>query len=83
MLEPNTFVLDDLEELESELRGHIAETEVVFLKTYRTSVHEPVYFEGEMTDQGRKIIGRWYYGWPDEISGRFEMTRKSLDKPAD
>ena len=76
-LEPNAFVLDDLEELEADIRGHIDDTEIVFLKTYRTSVHEPVYFEGELDSTGRKIVGRWYFGWPDEVTGTFEMTRRT------
>jgi len=82
MLEPNAFVLDDLDELEADIRGHVDETEIVFLKTYRTSVREPVYFEGQMDATGRRIVGRWYFGWPDEVTGVFEMTHKSQDESA-
>lgn len=82
LLEPNAFVLADCEELEADIRGHVDDTEIVFLKTYRTFVHEPVYFEGELDHTGCKIVGRWYFGWPDEVTGTFEMTRKTQEASA-
>lgn len=78
MLEPNTFVKDHGDELDSSLRGHIDEVEMVFLKTYHGLDQEPVYCEGKIVDDGTRIIGRWYFGWPDEQSGTFEMKRDAL-----
>lgn len=75
-LEPNTFVQGEVEELDAALRGHIEDEEIVFLKTYQGLDQEPVYCEGSITDQGRKIVGKWYFNWPDEISGTFEMSRQ-------
>lgn len=74
-LEPNTFVEGQGDELDAVLRGHIDQQDVVFIKSYNGVDQEPVYFEGEIVDQGRRIIGKWYFGWPDEIVGSFEMSR--------
>jgi len=79
-LEPNTFSKAESNELDALLRGHIDDTEIVFLKTYQGLDQEPVYCEGEITDQGRRIVGQWYFGWPNEVSGTFEMSRE-LAKP--
>ena len=78
-LEPNAFALIDQEELDASIRGHVADDEVVFLKTYKAFEHEPVYFEGELSEDGRTVIGKWYFGWPNEWSGPFEMTRGATD----
>ena len=32
---------------------------------------------------GDQIIGRWYFGWPDEASGAFELSLKSARAPAE
>ena len=81
-LEPNVWALIDNEELDATLSGHIADEEVVFLKTYTAFEHEPVYFEGELSDDGTKIVGNWYFGWPNEWTGPFEMTCSAADKAA-
>lgn len=78
-LEPNAFALIDQEELDASIRGHVADDEVVFLKTYKAFEHEPVYFEGELSEDGRTVVGKWYFGWPNEWSGPFEMTRGATD----
>lgn len=78
-LEPNTFLRGDVDELDALLSGHICDTEIVFLKTYQGIDQEPVYCEGEITEQGRKIVGKWYYSWPDEQSGTFEMSREIVN----
>lgn len=78
-LEPNTFDWVESEELDASIRGHVADDEVVFLKSYNAFEHEPVYFEGELSEDGRKVVGKWYFGWPDEQSGPFEMKRGSAD----
>jgi len=75
-LEPNTFTDNDGDELDALLRGHVDNREIVFLKTYRGLDQEPVYCEGEITDEGRRIVGKWYYSWPDEKTGSFEMSRE-------
>jgi hypothetical protein len=77
MLEPNTLVGADGEELEAQLRGHVDDQLVEFLKTYRDLDQEPVYCEGKIAEQGRKIVGKWYHGWPEEVSGTFELHRQS------
>lgn len=74
-LEPNTFVEGHGEELDALLRGHIDEQEVVFIKSYNGVNQEPVYFEGEIVDGGNRITGKWYFGWPQEVIGSFEMMR--------
>lgn len=78
-LEPNTWALIDNEELDATLSGHVADEEIVFLKTYTAFEHEPVYFEGELSDDGRRVVGKWYFGWPHEWSGPFEMTCSAAD----
>lgn len=75
-LEPNTFVDSVEEELDCLLRGHVSGDEVVFLKTYQGLDQEPVYCEGTIADDGHRIVGKWYYGWPDEQSGTFEISRE-------
>lgn len=75
-LEPNTFIEQDKDELDAKLNGHVDGEEIVLLKTYRGIDQEPVYCEGAICDQGRKISGRWYFDWPNEITGTFEMERK-------
>ena len=77
-LEPNTFVPDQGEELDATLRGHVNGTEVVFLKSYHGVDQEPVYYEGEIVDDGSRIVGKWYFGWPDELSGTFELNREMI-----
>lgn len=79
-LEPSLFEICKNKENEATLRGHISPDEVVFLKTYKGVDHEPGYYEGELSECGRHILGRWYFGWPDEVSGRFEMTLKNASK---
>ena len=76
-LEPSLFDFSEQKENEATLRGHISPDEVVFLKTYKGVDHEPGYYEGELSACGQHILGRWYFGWPDEVSGRFEMSFKS------
>ena len=76
-LEPCLYEIGDKQENTATIRGHINLDEVVFLKTYDGVDHEPGYYEGELSECGQKIIGRWYFGWPDELSGRFEMTIRS------
>lgn len=77
ILEPSFFGLGENTENESTIRGHVSEDEFVFLKSYNGVDHEPAYYEGELSECGRRIIGRWYFGWPDEASGRFSMSLKS------
>lgn len=79
-LEPNTFAEGHGDELDALVRGHIDEKEIVFIKSYNGLDQEPVYFEGEIMDHGNRIAGKWYFGWPDEISGSFEMTRDDRSK---
>lgn len=79
-LEPSLFDICENKENEASLRGHISPDEVVFLKTYKGVDHEPGYYEGELSDCRQHILGRWYFGWPDEVSGRFEMTLKSASQ---
>lgn len=76
-LEPSLFEICENKENTATIRGHVSPDEVVFLKNYDGVDHEPGYYEGELSDCGSKILGRWYFGWPDECSGRFEMTLKS------
>lgn len=78
-LEPNAFALIENEELDASIRGHVDANEVVFLKTYKAFEHEPVYFEGELSDDGRRVSGKWYFGWPNEWSGPFEMKRGAAE----
>lgn len=78
-LEPNRWALIPDEQLDATIRGHIADQEIAFLKSYRAFEHEPVYFEGEISADGRKIVGKWYFGWPNEWSGPFEMTLSSSE----
>lgn len=76
-LEPTLYGLNsEKQENSASIRGHISPDEVVFLKTYDGVDHEPGYYEGELSDCGQQILGRWYFGWPDETSGRFELTLK-------
>ena len=77
-LERNTFVKNDRCELDASIRGHLSENEIVFLKAYKSVDQEPVYYEGEISDDGRSILGRWYFDWPDEKSGVFEMSREPI-----
>lgn len=79
-LEPSLFDVCENEENEASIHGHVSEDEVVFLKTYKGVDHEPGYYEGELSDCGRQILGRWYFGWPDEVSGRFSMELKTAGK---
>ncbi|MEM9842712.1 MAG: hypothetical protein AAF767_08680 [Pseudomonadota bacterium] len=76
ILEKNIFETCNFPQLESDVRGHVTCDEIVFLKTYRGFDHEPAYYEGTFARGGRQIIGRWYFDWPDEVSGRFEMHFK-------
>ena len=62
-------------ELDAVLRGHITGGEIEALKTYQDSEQEPIYWEGSIEDDGQRIVGRWYHGWPDEVSGGFELVR--------
>ena len=78
-LEPNVWALIENEELDATLSGHASDEEVVFLKTYKAFEHEPVYFEGELSEDGREVVGKWYFGWPNEWSGPFEMKRSVVD----
>lgn len=80
ILEPSFFGRSDKTENESVIRGHVSEEEFVFLKTYKDVDHEPAYYEGELSECGQQIVGRWYFGWPDESSGRFSMNLKSVKK---
>ena len=70
-LEPNRWALIPDEQFDASIRGHVADREIAFLKSYCAFEHEPVYFEGEISDDGRKIVGTWYFGWPNEWSGPF------------
>ena len=81
-LEPNTFIGQDKEELDANLSGHVDGEEIIFLKTYSGIDQEPVYCEGTVCDQGQKISGKWYFNWPNEITGTFEMERKLAKAPA-
>jgi len=76
-LEPSLYEICENKENTASLRGHVSPDEIVFLKSYDGVEHEPGYYEGELSDCGQKILGRWYFGWPDERSGRFENTLKS------
>lgn len=76
-LEPNRFALIEDEQLEANIRGHVNEEELVFLKTYRAFEHEPVLFECELSEDGNSATGQWYFGWPHEWTGPFEMTRST------
>ena len=78
-LEPNAFALIQDEELDATIRGHINDEEVVFLKSYRSFEHDPVYFEGELSENGQEVVGKWYFGWPNEWSGPFEMKLSQVD----
>lgn len=80
ILEPSFFGLGERTENEANIRGHVSEEEFVFLKTYKDTDHEPAYYEGELSECGQKILGRWYFGWPDETTGRFAMSLKSATK---
>ena len=80
-LEPNTFLSEDRDELDSKLDGHVDEQEIVFLKTYHGIDQEPVYCEGTICDKGEKISGKWYFNWPNEVTGTFEMERKLAKAP--
>lgn len=75
-LEPNTFVQGEIDELEAALSGHVDGEEIVFLKTYEGLDQEAVYCEGAISDRDSKIVGKWYFNWPEEISGTFEMHRQ-------
>ena len=79
-LEPNRFALIHDEQLDATVRGHVADQHIEFIKSYRAFEHEPVYFEGELTQDGRRIEGQWYFGWPHEWTGPFEMTRGKVEK---
>ena len=78
ILEPNTFAEGMGDELDATLRGRVDGNEVIFLKTYQGIDQEPVYYEGEIVDDGKRIVGRWYFGWPEELTGTFEMSRDGL-----
>ena len=80
ILEPSLFEICENKENEATIRGHVSEDEFVFLKSYKGVDHEPAYYEGELSECGQQIIGRWYFGWPDEASGRFSMSLKSARK---
>lgn len=82
-LEPNNLQCTEDNELEAQLRGHLDGSEVVFLKTYQGLDLEPIYCEGVITEEGQKITGKWFYGWPNELSGTFEMTRQAAKAKAD
>ena len=75
-LEPNTFVDTEEYELDALLRGHVSGDELVFLKTFQGVDQEPIYCEGTIEEDGDRIVGQWYYGWPDERTGTFEMHRE-------
>ena len=81
-LEPNTFIDDDKDELEAKLSGHLDGEEIVFLKSYHGVDQEPIYCEGSICPEGEKISGKWYFNWPNEITGTFEMERKLAKAPA-
>lgn len=74
-LEPKSFVSDEMEELDASVRGHQDGEELILLKTYHGLKQEPIYCEGEIVDEGVRIVGRWYFGWPNEVTGAFEMLR--------
>lgn len=78
MLEPNKLFKDHGDELDASLRGHVHDEELVFLKTYHGVDEEPIYCEGTILDDGLRIAGRWYFGWPDEQTGTFEMRRDAV-----
>ncbi len=80
ILEPSFFGRGEQTENEASIRGHVSADEFVFLKSYKDVDHEPAYYEGELSECGQKILGRWYFGWPDEASGRFVMSLKSATK---
>ena len=77
-LEPNRFALISDEQLDANIRGHVNEQELVFLKSYRAFEHEPVLFECELSDDGNTATGQWYFGWPHEWTGPFEMKRSTI-----
>ena len=78
-LEPSAFCpSEDRDDLQAAIRGHATPEEVTFLKQYSAFEHEEAaYYEGELNQDGDQIIGRWYFGWPDEASGAFELTLKN------
>lgn len=83
-LEPVIFdCTQDREDRQAAIRGHATPEEVTFLKQYSGFDHEPAYYEGELSQDGDQIIGRWYFGWPDEASGAFELSLKSARAPAE
>ena len=54
----------------------MGDNEVVFLWTYKA-------FEHELSEDGRSVFGKWYFGWPNEWSGPFEMRGAAdVSKPA-
>lgn len=82
-LEPSSCVSEAPGELDASIRGHQDGHEIVFLKTYHGLKREPIYCEGELVDNGVRIVGRWYFGWPDEETGAFEMLRDLTDTNAE
>lgn len=77
VLEPNTFADVQKDDLDATIRGHVHQSHIELLKTYRDLDQEPVYCEGQISDDGQRIVGKWYFDWPNEISGTFEMQRNS------
>ena len=78
-LEPSAFsCAQDPGDLQAAIRGYATPDEVTFLKQYSAFEHdEAAYYEGELNATGDQIMGRWYFGWPDEASGAFELSLKS------
>ncbi len=83
-LEPVPFECgQDGDDLQAAIRGHASPEEIAFLKQYTSFEHEPAYYEGELSDEGDQILGRWFFGWPDEVSGAFELSLKSARAPVE
>ena len=80
-LEPNSFAENGMLELGAALSGAREDRAVEFIKVYDSApdVHDmPIIYEGELDDDGARIIGGWTLETIDGgFAGGFELVRAS------
>jgi len=80
ILEPNTFSLQPLDDLEADIAGLRAARAVRFAKTYRPGqgVHDhAIQYDGEADARFTHVRGTWSFANAPASHGRFELTRSS------
>lgn len=80
ILEPNTFSLMDLDDLQAEIAGTRHGNHVDFTKTYNADqgVHPyHILYDGQANAAFDHIVGEWSFAGAVGGRGPFEMTRSS------